>query len=42
MCHSWFTTAKKKVNFIGDNEIKKFNAVISVWTERADRHWCGM
>ena len=42
MCHSWFTTAKKKVNFIGDNEIKKFNGVISVWTERADRHWCGI
>ena len=41
MCHSWFTTAKKKVNFIDDNEIQKFNAVISVWTERADRHWCG-
>lgn len=38
LCHSWFTTAKKKVNFIGDNEIKKFNAVISVWTERTDRH----
>ena len=38
LCHSWFTTAKKKVNFIGDNEIKKFDAVISVWTERTDRH----
>lgn len=21
---------------------KKFNAVISVWTERTDRHWCGI
>ena len=34
LCHSWFTTAKKRVNFIGDNEIKKLNTGINVWTQR--------